>query len=133
MTNKEVIKKLESILRELKQRRVELEEMYDDLDVPLEDLADRDMLITARLSSLDHRILQIRRRLRERKLKMNLDEKVKPLSEKRANALKDALKKVSKSLKTAKNFKAAIKLATQISTEASKGFDNSLATPVAES
>lgn len=122
MTNDQVITELAKILAELIKRRGEIDSLLDDPNVPLHELADREMLVTARLSSLDIRIMHLRARLNKRRLAKSLGKSVPPLSPARANAMKAVLTKVSKSIAAVNTFKAAIKLATEISDAATKAF-----------
>ncbi len=103
------------MLQELQARRQELEAQFDRADISLEELADWHMLIGARMSSIDQRIMQIRARLRDRRLIASLGKEIVPLSSARANTMRRALEQVQQQIQATMTLKAIIKLASAIS------------------
>lgn len=122
MTNAEVIKKLETILKELLARREEMEEQLDRKDIPAKDWPDFERLVNARVSSLNQRIIHIRTRLRARGVLEAAGKAVKPLSASRVNAMDKALKKIQERIQATAAVKSTLRLASEISDAATKAF-----------
>ena len=120
MTNDQVIAVIKKILKEMEKRHAELVKLRKDPGGEFWEFADRQMRVLTRLSSLNMRIFHLQNRLRERELAKEIGDAVKPLTQARKKALTAALKKVSMSISQTNTFKAAIKLATDISAAATK-------------
>jgi hypothetical protein len=122
MSNYEVIQNLESVLRELEDRRADVESQLDRTDIPLTEWSDFEKLINARVSSLTIRIVNTRTRLRERRLLRDLGRAVSPLNASNVSALKAALKKVQQSIVATAAVKTVLRLASEISDAATTAF-----------
>jgi dynactin complex subunit len=125
MTNAQVITTLKEVLAELDKRMEELMEIRKNPGGPLPERPDRQMMIFERISSLNIRIHHLQNRLHERELAESLGQVVRPLAQSRVTAMQKALEKVSESISVTNQFKAAIKLASDISEAANKARDAS--------
>jgi hypothetical protein len=123
VTNAEVIRKLETILKELAARREEIEGQLDRKDIPDEDWPDFERLVNARVSSMNQRILLIRTRLRQRRFLHDLN--VKPLSNARKHAMEKALTKIQTSIQATAAVKSVLRLASEISDASTSAFNAS--------
>src|SRR5437773_12377537 len=121
--NATVIAELKNLIEALQARLAELQTIQGAPGGPLEERADRQMQIFARISSINIRILHLQNRLHDRELAAAVGEAVPPLSEERRQAMRAALEKVNQSIVAIGMFKDAIALAEEISKAASSAAD----------
>ena len=114
---------MKNLIEALQARLAELQTIQGAPGGPLEERADRQMQIFARISSINIRILHLQNRLHDRELAAAVGEAVPPLSEERRQAMRAALEKVNQSIVAIGMFKDAIALAEEISKAASSAAD----------
>ena len=123
MTNEDVLRTLKSLITRVEERLDELEQRYRKPGGTLAERLQRRDRILERISSLNLRRHHLRRRADARQMSKELGEAVPPLSEERAEILREALGRVSVSLKGLRTFQAFLDLSVEISNAAARADD----------